>query len=623
MTTRSTEVTATAGRLVLPDVAPRFDLKWLIIGTPVALVVWLALVPLVFLLWQSFLTPQSAAAPAQYTLENFRAAYASTDTARLFLNSVQFAVGAAVLSLVVGTGLAWMNERTNTPFKSLFFALAIIPLVIPGILFTVSWIMLASPKIGLVNLALQKLFDTDAVFVNVYTMAGMIWVDGLHYSPMAFLLMTAAFRSMDPALEEQAAMSGASVPQIARRITLRLAWPAALGSLLILFVRSIESFEVPALLGLPVGIHVYTSSIYQAIHQYPSQIGLAAAYAVTLLLLTSLGIYAQSRLSSQGARFSTVTGKGFRPRTIDLGRWRYLTATIFILYFVVIVLLPFLVLAWSSLQKFYSAPSWAALSRVSLDSYRAVLDYPQFANTVWNSLVLAVGSATTVMLVSAVIAWIVVRTKVPGRWMLDNLASLLLGFSGLVLGLAIMVCYLYIDIGVYGTLWIIFIAYVTRFLPYGMRYSSASMLQIHKELEESAAMSGASWSMTFRRIVLPLLKPGLLAGFIYVMIVSIRELSSSILLYSPGTEVVSIMIWELWENGQYVELSALGVMFILVLFVLVMVAQWASRCSRLRTCPSKCPRASCSPCSDPVAAARRRRFARSPASSVPSPVRSA
>src|SRR5258707_6171408 len=246
-------------------------------------------------------------------------------------------------------------------------------------------------------------------------MAEMMRVDGLQYSPRAFRVMSAAFRSMDPALEDQAAMSGASVPQIARRITLPLAWPAALGALLILFVRAIESFEVPALLGLRVAIHVYTSSIYQAIHQYPSEIGLAAAYAVTLLLITSLGIYAQSRLSSQGARFSTITGKGFRPRTIDLGRWRYLTATIFMLYFVVIVLLPFLVLAWSSLQKFYSAPSWAALSRVSLDSYRAVLAYPQFANTVWNSVVLALGSATTVMLISAVLASVVLGPKRPGR----------------------------------------------------------------------------------------------------------------------------------------------------------------------------------------------------------------
>jgi iron(III) transport system permease protein len=570
-------VTDAVGRLAVPDAAPRFDSRWVLIGIPVALVLWLALVPLVFLLWQSFLTPQTAAVPAQLTLENYVTAYFDRDNARLLLNSLQFATGAALLALVVGTSLAWMNERTNTPFKALFFALAIIPLVIPGILFTVAWIMLASPKIGLVNLALQGLTGTDAVFVNIYSMAGMIWVDGLHYSPMAFLLMTAAFRSMDPSLEEQAALSGASVPQIARRITLRLAWPAALGALLILFVRSIESFEVPALLGLPVGIHVYTSSIYQAIHDYPSRIGLAAAYAVTLLLITSLGIYAQSRLAREGSRFATVTGKGFRPRTIDLGRWRYVTAAIFILYFVVIVLLPFLVLVWTSLQKFYSAPSWAALGRVSLDSYRAVLDYPQFANVVWNSLVLAFGSAATVTLLSAVIAWVVLRTKVPGRWLLDNLASLPLVFPGLVLGLAIMVCYLTIDIGVYGTLWIMFIAYVTRFLPYGMRYNSASMLQIHKELEESAAMSGASWGMTFARVVLPLLKPGLLAGFIYVMIVSVRELSSSILLYSPGTEVVSIMIWELWQNGQYVELSALGVMLIAALFVLVLLAQLAGR----------------------------------------------
>ena len=555
----------------------RLELRGPLIAISIAAVAWLALVPLVFLLWQSILTPQTASAPAQFTLDNFRTAYLSADTARLLVNSVQFASGAAVLALCVGTGLAWMNERTNTPFKSLFFSLTIMPLVIPGILFTVSWIMLASPKIGLLNLALQRLFDTDAVFVNIYSMSGMIWVDGLHYSPMAFLLMTAAFRSMDPSLEEQAAMSGASLFQTARRITLGLAWPAALASLLILFVRSIESFEVPALLGLPVGIHVYTSAIYQAIHEYPSQIGLASAYAVTLLLLTSLGVYVQSRLAASGSRYSTVTGKGFRPRTIDLGSWRYLTAAIFIAYFAIIVLLPFLVLLWSSLQRFYSVPSWAALARVSLDSYRAVLDNPQFGETVRNSVVLAVGSAGAVMLLSAVISWIVVRTRVRGRWLLDNIASLPLVFPGLVLGLAIMVCYLTVDIGIYGTLWIMFIAYVTRFLPYGMRYNSTSMLQIHKELEESAAMSGASWSMTFRRIVLPLLQPGLLAGFIYVMIVSIRELASSILLYSPGTEVVSIMIWELWQNGQYVELSALGVMLIIALFCLVMLAQLLSR----------------------------------------------
>ena len=274
----------------------RFDVKWLIVGVCVVLVVFLAAVPLFFLLWQSFFTPQTSAKAAEFTLQNYASAYGSLETLKLFFNSVQFAVGTSIFAFVLGTFLAWLNERTNTPFKALFFALSIIPLIIPGILFTVAWILLGSPKIGILNLLLQSWFGTDYVFFNVYSMWGMIWVDGLHYSPMAFLLMTAAFRSMDPSLEESAMMSGASMYQIVTQITLKLVMPAIFATILILFVRSIESFEVPALLGLPVGIQVFTSSIYQAIHQYPSQIGLASSYAVTLLLITTVGVYYQSKL---------------------------------------------------------------------------------------------------------------------------------------------------------------------------------------------------------------------------------------------------------------------------------------------------------------------------------------
>jgi iron(III) transport system permease protein len=576
---KATMSTATISTTTVTGTRPgaAFDAKWLVIALCVALTVYIGVVPLGFLVWQSFLTPQSAARAAEFTLGNYATAYASAETWVLFWNSLKFATGASAIAFVLGTLLAWMNERTNTPFKGLFFALSVIPLVIPGILFTVAWILLGSPKIGLVNLALQKLFDTDTVFVNVYSLAGMMWVDGLHYSPVAFLLMSAAFRAMDPALEESALMSGAGVLAVARRVTLPLAWPAIFATLLILFVRAIESFEVPALLGLPVGIQVFTSAIYEAMHRYPAQTGLASAYAVTLLLITSGGVYFQSRLSSRGSRYATMTGKGFRPRTIDLGPWRAFTTAIFLLYFLLIVVLPFLVLLWSSLQPFYSVPSMAALKRLTLEQYRVVLDYPSLGAAVWNSLLLGVGSATLIMLVSSVICWIVVKTRLPGRWLLDNVASLPMVFPGIVLGLSIMVLYLYLPVGVYGTIWIMLIAYITRFMPYGLRYNTTSMLQIHKELEESAAMSGASWGTTFRRIILPLLKPGLVAGWIYIVIVSVRELSSSILLYSPGNEVVSIVIWELWENGQYVELSALGVMFILALFVLVLVAQWLGR----------------------------------------------
>jgi iron(III) transport system permease protein len=525
---------------------------WLLIAAAVVVVAWLALVPLGFMLWQSVLSPETAGSAARFTLDNYRTAYASADTARLLANSLQFALGSALLAFSLGTLLAWINERTDTPFKALFFALTLVPLIIPGILFTVSWIFLGSPKIGIVNLVLQRVFATDTVFINIYSIPGMIWVDGLHYSPMAFLLMTAAFRAMDPALEESAMMSGATLPRILWRVTIRLASPATAAALLILFVRALESFEVPALLGLPVGIEVYTSAIYDAIHAYPSEIGLASAYGMALLVITSLCVFLNLRIVGRGSRYATVTGKGFRPRVMRIGRWRYVTAAIFLIYVALVVVLPFLVLLWSSLQRFYSVPTIAALKNLTLDSYRTVLAYPAIGTALWNSIVLALGSATLIMLATSILCWI-------------------------VLGLAIMVCYLALPIGVYGTIWIMLIAYVTRFLPYGMRYNTASLLQVHKELEESAAMSGASLATTFGRIVLPLLKPGLIAGWIYIVIVSIRELASSILLYSPGAEVVSVTIWEMWQNGQYVELSALGVMMILVLFCFVMLAELVGR----------------------------------------------
>jgi iron(III) transport system permease protein len=560
-----------------PKFGAGFDAKWLVIGVCLAIVAVLALVPFCFMIWQSFNTAETADAPAVLTLGNYVTAYTNPETVATFWNSVQFALGGSLVAFVIGTALAWMNERTNTPMRRLFFALSIVPLIIPSILFTIAWIMLASPKIGLLNTVAMSWFGLEAPPFNIYSMWGMIWVDGLHYSPMAFLLMSSAFKAMDPSLEESAVMSGSSVFSTLYRITLKLAFPAIVATVLTLFVRAIESFEVPALLGLPAGIQVFTSAIYQAIHQYPSQIGLAAAYSVILLVLTTGGIYVQARISASGSKYATVTGKGFRPRTIDLGAWRYFTLAIFIVYFLLIVVMPFLVLLWSSLQKFYAPPSMEALSRITLDGYRYILGSDTIRAAALNSLWMSITTATVVMLLASVVCWIVVKTKIPGRWMLDNLASLPMVFPGLVLGVSIMIFYLTFDIGIYGTFWIILLAYITRFLPYGLRYSTTSMLQIHKDLEESGGMSGASWLTVFRRIVLPLLKPGLVAGWIYVMIVSIRELSTSILLYSPGNEVISIVIWELWENGQYVELSALSVIFIFMLLVLVGLAQMAGK----------------------------------------------
>ncbi len=298
-------------------------------GICAAAAAWLALIPLGFLVWQSFETPQSADQPAILTLSNYATVYGSAETFTLLSNSVIFAGGAAALALFLGTLLAWINERTNTPFKPLFYAISVVPLVIPGLLFVAAWIMLASPKIGVFNLLLQSAFGAGRVFFDVYTLPGMMWVDGIQHAPIAFLLMSAAFQAMDPSLEESALMSGASAFQVARRVTLKLALPALAAAFLIFFVRSIESFENPALLGLPAGIEVFTSSIYEALHGYPSDAGLASTYAVTLLAITSFGVYSQSRFARHGSRYATVTGKAFRPRRLDIGRWRFAAGGVF------------------------------------------------------------------------------------------------------------------------------------------------------------------------------------------------------------------------------------------------------------------------------------------------------
>ena len=354
-----------------------FDWKWIVIGACVAFTVYIAVIPLGFLLWQSFRTPQTAdVAGGLHARELRRRVRHRRDAAAVLARRSVLRSARRSLPSSLGTALAWMNERTNTPFKSVFFALSLIPLVIPSILFTVSWILLASPQIGIVNLVLQGWLGLEEPPFDIYSLGGMIWVDGLHYSPMAFLLMTAAFRAMDPSLEESATMSGANIFQVAWRVTLRLTWPAIVATILILFVRSIESFEVPALLGLPVGIEVFTSAIYQAVHRYPSQVGLASAYAVALLVITTAGVYSVSRLSSRGSKYATMTGKGFRPRQIDLGAWRWFTAAIFIVYFVLIVVLPFSVLLWSSFQRFYAVPSMEALQNLTLDPVPLHLQLP-------------------------------------------------------------------------------------------------------------------------------------------------------------------------------------------------------------------------------------------------------
>jgi iron(III) transport system permease protein len=539
--------------------------KTAVVLVVVAVTAYAALVPLGFLLWRTFVQG------GNLSLAHFRDAYGAVGLGVMAKNSLVFAAGSTTFAMVLGTLLAYLIVRTDVPFKSLMFATALVPLIIPGILHTIAWIFLASPEIGVINRTVSP--HVGGHTFDVFTMGGMIFVEGLHLAPLVFLLMVAAFRSMDPSLEESAIMSGAPLRTVVRRITLPLVRPALYAALLIMAVRTLEAFEVPALLGLPNGTWVFTSRIWQVLdNNIPPAYGQAGAYAMSLLVLTALGVLWHSRIAKRARAYQTVTGKGFRPRPVPLGVWRWPAVALILVYFFVAVVLPLLVLAYASTQRFYSPPTSKTLSNMTLENYGAVLHDDLTRTALKNSLILGVGAATAVMLFMAVAAWLVVRTRLPGRWLLDNLAFTPLAIPGLVLGVAILFVYLRTSLPIYGTLWILFIAYFTRYMPYGMRYASTSMYQLGRELEESATTSGASWWQTFRRIVIPLLFPGLLAGWVYIFVVSFRELGSSILLYSPGKEVLSIVIWERYQNGELPVLAALGVMMVGGLVVLVALA---------------------------------------------------
>jgi len=550
----------------------KINLQFVILAGCIFMVAYLALVPLCMLLYNSVTRSPGGEAQAYFTFKNYLEAYLDPKFFPLLKNSFIFGIGNCLLTFFLGTSLAWIYERTNTPFKRIFAVMALVPFILPGILSTVSWILLLSPRIGVINRILMNLFHLERAPFNIYCLAGMIWAQGIHLYPLVFLMMAASFRSMDMALEESSTMSGAGTVSTFFRVTLPLMRPAFFSAMLIMFIRAIESFSTPALIGIPAGIEVFTSKIYLALHLYPANFGLAGALSVTLLGVSCMGIFFYRRLTTQGKRFATVTGKGYRPRVIDLGRLKYLVSVLCIAFFCVTIGFPVFIILWASFVPFYHTPRLADLATFSLDNYLHVFNYPLTLRAFRNSIVLMLTTATGVMMLTSVIAWISVKSKVKGRGLLDALAFIPIAIPGIVLGVSTLYVYFTLPIPIYGTLWILLAAYTTKYMPYGIRTTSATIIQIHSELEEASALSGGTWGTTFRKITLPLLVPGFMAGWIYIAMVSLRELSTSILLYSHGTEVLSIVVFDLWESGEYPALCALGVMMTILLIMLAFVA---------------------------------------------------
>jgi iron(III) transport system permease protein len=542
-----------------------------------AVVAILAVYPTAMLFYGSF-TNADLGQPGELTLANYASAYGDPETYRLLADSFVFAAGAAAGSLVLAVALAWITVRSNAPLRHVFGLVAIVPNIFPPALLAIAWTLLASPSVGLLNALLKNAFPLEEAPLNIYSMPGLIFVEALVLTPLAYLIVAAALRGMDPSLEESARMAGSSQWRIVRRITFPLMRPAILAAVTLNFVRALESFDTPAIIALPARIEVFTTKIYrEALAAYPPDYNLAATYGVSLLGIALVFVWLYRRFTARVERFATVTGKGYRPNVVDLGAWRWVAAGGAALILVMIVVLPVLMLFMTSLLPYYQVPTLESIKLLTLKNYDYVFTNDRVYQALGNSVFLAIAGATAAMLLAGLVGYITVKTRVWGRGLLEGLTFLPWAFPSTALAIGLLWGYVRIPLPIYATIWILLIAYVTRFLPYGLRAVTSTVVQIHNDLEEASRAAGAGVWTTLRRVLFPLMRPGLIAGWILLATIFMREFSLSLFLYSPTSEPIGPLLYFLWLDGQIGAVGALGMLVSVVSAMLVAVASRYSR----------------------------------------------
>ena len=530
----------------------------LVIG--LTLVLLLVIVPpVIYLIRSSLHETNFDGSFGELTLRYYGALIENNEFLSLALNSALYALGSAVVALTLGGVQAWIVERTDTPLRGLMVIVSIVSLGIPSVLYTISFLLILG-RTGPVNQVLMWLTGSADPVFNVYTLGGMILVQGIEYTPLCFLLLSAVFRSNDAAFEEASMMSGAGLGTTFRRITFKLVTPAIAALLILIFIRAFEAFETPALVGLPGRVRVLTSDIYQTMLEIPPNYGEASAFAVIMLIIMAFLLYLYGSFSRNAERYQTISGKGFRPRVIGIGRWKIAAMGVLIALFLVLIGFPVAITLWVSLVPYYDGIHWAALERFSLDNFNTVIFQTSFTSAILNTFTLAFSTATLIASFTTLAAWLAVR-RAPGAWILDQLASAPLVFPAIVLAVAFLQFVLNMPLALYGTLLSIIIASMVQFMPFGMRYTYAGMLQIHRELEEASALSGAGGFVTFIRIVVPLVAPAVVTCWLFVFLIASKSVSVPILLAGPQSQVVAVSMFDMWQNGVAPELAALGIIW--------------------------------------------------------------
>jgi iron(III) transport system permease protein len=565
------------------------SVRSLAFGLTLFIVSYLVVVPLIMLLYASVKSTEDKLPfeSTVTTLSNYTAVLSNPSMLPIFLNTVLFTAGSLAVGLPLAILLAWLLERTTIPARAWIANLILVPMTIPSLLSAIAWIQLLDPRIGLVNVALRSLFGTkaDTGPFDIYSLYGMCFVQGLRLVPSAYLMIAASFRAMDPSLEEQSSMAGRGVAQTTLRITLPIMRPALLAALIYFIIVVIEAFDIPGLLGFTARIRVLSTAIYWATHSEVGlpDYGLASALGAIILAVALLLMWVYQRLTAHQERFATITGKGYRPRQIKLGSWTAPATVFCVLYVLSAVLLPFLMLLWTSVQPFYAVPSAESLARASFESYANIWRESGVMRALWNTTVLALVTSAAAILLAVLVSWFVVRRRSKTNALANYLATVSFlpqCVPSIVIGLAFIFVYVRFPIPIYGTLWIIALAMTTRYLAYSSRATTSALMQVHGELEEASQMAGAPWTRTLGRITIPLLAPAMINVFLWVAVHAMQELSMALMLYNPNTVVVSTMIWSMWQNGRTADAAVLGVILILLSALLLLGGQVVSRLRR-------------------------------------------
>ena len=516
--------------------------------------------PLLIIFLKSFQVQKGLFASV-YSPENYLR-FVSPRILKGIANSFIIAGGSALLAGVIGVTLAWITARTDMPFRSVFQTLNIIPFFISSIVGAIAWSLLASPKMGMLNSVLMGLLGLEKAPFNIYSIPGIIWVSALFHVPFIYLFCIGPFRQMDPALEEAARVSGSGWIMTTFRITLLLATPAIFSSLILAFVLGIEDLGSPMVLGYPYGIQTISTLIFEGIDQYPPNHNLGSALGVLLMSITGFSIVIQRRIMSTRS-YATVTGRGYHPPRVNLGWGRYIALGINLLYLILAVFLPVATLLIVSFST-----AWLGhidLGNLTTKYYTYIFSTSPLAlRGIRNSFILATSGATIAIIIATVISYAIHRTRSKMRGWLDFITTIPIAVSGLVMAVGLLVAL--IRTPVYSTLWILLIAYVVRFFTYGQRSISGVILSLSVDLEESSRVSGGGWLTTIRRIVLPLVWPGFVGGWLLLFITYMREVSMSLLLSRGGTETLSVALYGLMIYSPVGAMAAFTMIQVALLF---------------------------------------------------------